>query len=149
MKSAMRNSNQPRQLIDTGVPLRVKLAALWVAVALMYAYVDILSFYKPGVVADILRGRVWQFEITQGWALGSLVLVSVPIVMVGLSPLVPARAARVLNIVIGVLYLPVSVGNVVGENWLYLYFGAAVEVALLLTIVRLAWSWPRAAVPAP
>ncbi len=59
----------------------------------------------------------------------------------------PARAVRLLNIVIGAVYVPVSVGNVIGESWLYLYVGAAVEVGLLLTIVRLAWSWPRAAAP--
>ena len=47
----------------------------------VYVYVDILAFYKPGTVRDILEGRVWEFDITQGWALGVLVLMTVPSLM--------------------------------------------------------------------
>jgi hypothetical protein len=37
----------------------------------------------------------------------------------------------------------VSLGNLAGESWAYLYLGAAIEVALLATIIRSAWTWPR------
>jgi hypothetical protein len=44
----------------------------------LYVYVDIFAFYKPGTIPDILRGRVWDFDITQGWALGALGLLTTP-----------------------------------------------------------------------
>jgi hypothetical protein len=35
----------------------------------------------------------------------------------------------------------VSIGNPIGETWAFIWFGAIVEVALLATVVRLAWRW--------
>jgi hypothetical protein len=76
------------------------------------------------------------------------VLMTISSLMVASSLMMPVRAARWTNVVVGSLYVPVSIFNVVGETWWAFYwFGAAVEAALLLVIVRSAWSWPRPAVP--
>ncbi|MEO6867777.1 MAG: DUF6326 family protein [Gaiellales bacterium] len=137
-------TNAPRRLADEPVSVRAKLAALWTAVMLLYVYVDIFSFYKPGTVEDILDGRVWDFDITQQWALGALVLMSVPILMIALSVLLPAAAARWANIVVAAVYIIVSLGNLAGETWAYLFVGAVLEAALLVVVIRAAWTWPRA-----
>jgi hypothetical protein len=55
----------PGQLVDVQVPVRLKLSALWVTVMFLYVYVDIFGFYKPGTIEDILAGRVSEFDITQ------------------------------------------------------------------------------------
>jgi hypothetical protein len=134
------------RLHDVPVPVRLRLTALWVAVMFLYVYVDILAFYKPGTIDDILVGRVWEFDITQAWALGALILMTIPILMVVLSLMLPARAARWGNVIVAAVFVLVAVGNVVGETWYAFYwFGALVEAALLLVIVRLAWAWPRVA----
>lgn len=130
-------------LSDLRVPIRSTLSALWISVMFLYVYVDILAFYKPGTVDGILAGRVWTFDITQGWALGALALMAVPILMVVLSQTLPPAAARWTNVVVAALYALVSIGNAVGETWLFLWFGAAVEAGLLLLVVRYAWTWPR------
>ena len=52
-------------LQDQPMPVRAKLAAAWTSFMFLYAYVDILNFYKPGTVADILDGRVFEFDISQ------------------------------------------------------------------------------------
>ena len=130
-------------LLDAPVPIRFKLAALWTSVMLLYVYVDIFSLYKPGTVTDILDGRVWELDITQTWAFAALVLMAIPSLMIVLSMLLPARAARWSNVVVGALYIPVSAGNVIGETWAYFYLGAALEVALLVLVVHAAWTWPR------
>jgi hypothetical protein len=136
--------SQPRPpLEDPRVGIRTKLSALWVVVMFLYVYVDIFTFFKPGTIDDILIGRVWTFDITQGWALGALVLMTVPALMVVLSLTLPATAARWTNVAVASLYVLVSVGNAVGESWLYLWLGAAVEAAVLLIVVRSAWTWPR------
>jgi hypothetical protein len=63
----------------------------------------------------------------------------VPLVV---SLLASARVNRVANIVVSVLYV-LSIGaTVVGETWIYYILGSVVEVTLLLTIARIAWTWP-------
>ena len=123
------------------VPVQVRLTALWASTMFLYVYVDILAFYKPGTVRDILRGRVWEFEITQGWALGALVLMTIPSVMIALSVLLPTRANQWTNIVVASFFILVSIGNPIGETWAFIWLGAIVEVLLLATVVRLAWRW--------
>jgi Family of unknown function (DUF6326) len=143
--NVIESATQSRRTLDSApVPIPMKLSALWASFMFLYAYVDILAFFKPGTIEDILQGRVWEFDISQGWALGALVLVTIPGLMVFLSLALPARAARWTNVVVAALYVPISIGNVLGEAWIYYYwFGAAVEAALLLLIIRYSWTWPR------
>ena len=81
-------------LDDQPVPVRATLAAAWTSFMFLYAYVDILNFFTPGVVADILEGRVFEFDLSQTFSTAALALVSVPafmvvgaVVSVRLSPL--------------------------------------------------------------
>jgi hypothetical protein len=123
--------------------VRLKLSALWVSVMFLFLYVDVFAFYKPGTIDDILIGRVWEFDITQGWALGALALMAIPSLMAFLTVALPAPAARRVNLAVATVYLLVSIGNVVGETWLFIWLGSAVEAILLLLVVRYAWTWPR------
>src|SRR5437868_5375199 len=132
-----------RELEDVKVHVKLKLAALWASFMFMYVYVDVIGFFRPGFIEDIVAGRVWQFEITQTWALAALALVTIPSLMVFLSLVLPARANRWTNIVVAALYVPYSIGNVIGEAWvLYFWFAVIVEVALLAVVIRYAWTWP-------
>ncbi len=134
---------QPRWLEEVQVPVRLKLAALWVSAMFLYVYVDIFAFFKPGTIDDILVGRVWEFNISQVWALGALVLMTIPSLMVFLSLALPARVARWTNIVVASLFVLISIGNALGEKWAFYWFGSAVEAGLLLLVIRYAWTWPR------
>lgn len=131
------------------VPVQAKLAAAWTSFMLLYVYVDILGLYLPGVIDDILAGIVWEFDISQTWTVGALTLMAVPILMVVLSMLLPARSNQVTNLVVASVYVLVSVGNAIGEAWTY-YYGLAVglEILVLALIFRSAWTWPRTASPA-
>lgn len=141
----MRTPRNPAgPLLDVEMPVRAKLAALWASFMFLYVYVDILAFYQPGAIDDILAGRVWQFEITQAWAVGALALMAIPILMIFLSVALPARANRATNLVVASLYGVVSVGNALGEAWGYYFaLAAGLEVVVLVLILRYAWMWPR------
>lgn len=134
---------------DLPVPVQMKLTAAWTGFMFLYVYVDLLGFYMPGAIDDILAGIVWEFEITQAWATGALALMAIPILMVVLSATLPARTSRVTNLVVASAYIVVSVVNALGEAWTY-YFALAVglEVFVLGLILRHAWTWPRTASPA-
>jgi hypothetical protein len=134
----------PRALEELRIPTQVKLAFLWATVVFMYIYVDIIGFYKPGLIADILVGKVWVFEINDTWLLLSIVLMTVPILMVFLSLLLPAKLNRYANIGLGSFHVLLALGTALGEINAYYVFGSAVEMVLLFLIVWVAWRWPRA-----
>ncbi len=142
-KTMHASSNATRELEDLKVNVKLKLAGLWASFMFLYVYVDVIGFFKPGFIQDILAGRVWEFEITQTWALAALVLVTIPSLMVFLSLALPARANRWTNIVVAALYVPISIFNVIGGVWVfYFWFAVIVEVALLSLAIRYAWTWP-------
>ena len=129
------------------MPVQAKIAAAWTTFMFLYVYVDILAFYKPGVVDGILVGVVWEFDITQTWALTALTLLAIPIFMVVLSMTLPARANRITNLIVASVQVPFAAFNAVGqvgEPWMYFYvLGVALEVIVLAFILRSAWTWPR------
>jgi hypothetical protein len=138
--------NTTTTLEDQRIPVRAKLAAAWTSFMFFCIYVDYLHLYKPGSVDDILAGVVWEFDISQTFVVIALTLVGIPILMIWLSMTLPARANRIMNLVVATLYIPVSVFNVVGESWMYFYgLGVVLEVILLAYILRSAWTWPRTA----
>ena len=139
----MRTARTASVLEQQPASVRTKLAAAWTSFMFLYIYVDYLTLYKPGVIEDILNGVVWELDISQAFAVGALTLVGIPILMVLASATLPARACRLTTIVMASIYVPVSIFNVVGGEWLYYYgLGAALEVALLALIIRTAWTWP-------
>ena len=143
----------PKLFDNPPIPVQAKLAAAWTSFMFLYVYVDILAFYKPGVVDDILVGVVWEFDITQTWAITALTLLAIPIFMVVLSMTLPARANRITNLIVASVQIPFAAFNAVGqvgEPWMYFYvLGVALEVIILAFILRSAWTWPRTpAVPA-
>ncbi|MCA0308796.1 MAG: DUF6326 family protein [Actinobacteria bacterium] len=139
----------PATLPDTpAIPVQARLAAAWTSFMFLYVYVDILNFYKPGVVDGILDGLVWRFDISSTLLTIFLVSVSIPALMVVLSVTLPARWNRVTNLVVASLLIPYSVFNAAGATWGWAGFygiSIGIEVLLLALILRSAWAWPRAA----
>jgi hypothetical protein len=142
----MTDTKTTTTLHDSPVPLRAKLAAAWTSFMFLYIYVDYLHLYKPGAVADILAGVVWELDISQSFVVFALTSVAIPILMILLSMTLPARVSRAINLVVGTLYIPYSAFNLAGGEWLAFYgLGVALEVLLLAYILRSAWTWPRLA----
>ena len=130
-------------LEDIKVNLKVKIAAMWTSFMFLYVYVDFFGLYMPKKIDDILQGKVFEFDITQEFLLIVLVLVAIPTLMIFLSVALPAKVNRWTNIIVATLLIPYMLFNLVGEAWPHMIFGAAVEVILLLLIIRYAWQWPR------
>ena len=131
---------------DQRIPVRAKLAAAWTSFMFLYVYVDILAFFRPGYIHDILAGTVWRLDITQTFVTGALTLMAIPIVMVVLSMTLPARANRITNLIVASVQIPYAAFNMAGAfpSWTYFYgLGVALEVIVLALILRYAWTWPR------
>jgi hypothetical protein len=131
---------------DPQIPVQVKLAAAWTSFMFLYIYVDILNFYKPGVVDGILAGLVWKFDITPALLTIFLVSVSISAMMVWLSMTLPARVNRATNLAFASLLIPYSMFNAAGATWEWAaFYGLSIglEVLLLAFILRSAWTWRR------
>ena len=129
---------------DLRMPVQAKLAAAWTSLMFLYIYVDYFQLYKPGAIDQIRGGVVWEFDISQVFVIIGLSLVAVPILMVFLSMTLPARANRLMNLIVAPIYVVVSAFNALGESWTYFYgLGVVLEVLLLAFILRSAWTWPR------
>ena len=129
-------------LEDINVSLKLKLATLWASVMFLYIYVDYFALYMPGKIEDILRGKVFVFDITQGFLLAALASVTIPALMIFVSVVLPAKVIRWANIIIAAVYIPYTLFNLAGVAWMHMLFGAVVEVVLFCLIIRYAWKWP-------
>ena len=130
-------------LEDIKVSLKVKLATLWASLMFLIIYIDYFALYMPGKIEDILKGRMFVFDITQGFLLAALVSVTIPALMIFLSVALPAFVNRWTNIIIAAVFIPYTLFNLAGEAWMHMVFGAVAEVVLLCLIIRYAWKWPR------
>jgi hypothetical protein len=136
-------SASSRTFEDVKVGVRCKLAALWIAMLLLFAYGDIFGFYSPGQIQEVLAGQLSGMAITQGFLFAVSVYVAIASVMVFLSLVLTPTVNRWANIVLPILYVVSIVASAIGETSAYYWFLSITESALLLLIVWYAWTWPR------
>jgi hypothetical protein len=133
-----------KKMEDTPVNVKVKLSALWAALMFLYTYGDILGFYTPGTIENLIAGSAGNVQITDGFLVIMAVWMAIPSVMIFLSLAVKASVNRWLNIVLGVLsLLALAATFLAGEISLRYVIQAAVEAVLIVAIVWHAWKWPR------
>jgi len=126
------------------MPVQAKLAAAWTSLMFLYIYMDLFNLYKPGTIPDILEGRAFKFDISQALLIVFLTVVAVPGLMIVLSVILPARANRVINLVVAAIDIPLAAFELAGGSWMFFYgLGVGLEVLLLVFILRSAWTWPR------
>ncbi len=140
-------TTRPRQYQNTPVDTKIVLSALWTTMLFVFAYVDIFGFFRADVVEGALDGTVGStsLEVGQGFLVATLVYILLPSLMVALSLLLAPRVNRSANLVVSVLYATSIALLCVGEEWAYYLLGSLVEVCLLVTIARVAWTWPLVA----
>ena len=142
----------PNLLDNPPIPVQAKLAAAWTSFMFLVIYIDYFHLYQPGEIDVIRGGDIFVFEISGTLMTIFFALIAIPALMVLLSMTLPARVNRATNLVVALLFIPLSVFNAAGASWDWaFYYGLTigVEVLILAFILRSAWTWPRTpAVPA-
>ena len=134
---------------DVKINVKIKLAALWVAVVLCAAYADILGHMRSDLIQEMIAGKAGGVPINQETLLASAIGMTILIVMVFLSLTLKAKANRWANIVVGILYTGVTLFTILplpiwGQVfWVYYYVFAIAEVVFCALIVWYAWKWPK------
>ena len=133
-----------RILEDVNVNLKIKLSALWVTLLLFYIYADILGFYTPGNIEQVVSGEIEGIQITHGFLFVMAIWMAIPSVMVFLSLMLKANANRLVNIILGIVSIGALGGTLfIGEISARYMFQAIVEGVLIALIVWYAWKWPE------
>lgn len=135
--------NTQNTLEDIKVNLKLKLATLWASLMFLIIYLDYFHLYMPGSLNDMLISKVFVFDITQGFLLAALIMVTTPALMIFLSVALSAKINRWANIIIATINIPLLLFNLAGVAWIHMVFGAIIEVILLCLIIFYAWKWPR------
>ena len=109
-----------------------------------YTYADILGFYAPGNLEELLAGEIAGIQMTQELLLGSAGLMAIPSAMIFLSLALKARANRLVNIIAGLVYMAVLGSTfLTGRNPAYYILYAIGKAVLLALIVWHAFKWPK------
>jgi Family of unknown function (DUF6326) len=132
------------ELTDTKLDVKIVLSGLWISMLMVFAYVDIFGFFRADMIKGALAGKlpVVGFAINQRFLVLTTIYILIPSLMVVVALVAPARMNRISNIVIAALYTAsILVG--MGDPWKYYVLGSAVEVVLLIVIIRVSVKWPR------
>ena len=124
-------------MLDT----RIILAGLWIAVEFLYQHGDTLRLYSgdfiPGGKEDITGGIMSPGTM---WMVAAITM-TIPIVMVILSLILPYNANRWTNIIVGLFYFLYTLSGVFRYPSAYDRFLLLVSLVFNALTVWYAWKW--------
>lgn len=130
-------------LQDVGIPVRIRLSALWASLMFLYVYGDYFGLYRPGTLDGMLAGHMGPLgPATQGVLLGTSAMMAIPSLMIVLSLVLSAPVVRWTSMVLGAVYAAVVASTLAGA-WVFYLFLSALEILLSAAIAVTAWRWPR------
>lgn len=131
------------QYEDTKVSTRVKLTGLWTTLMILYLYCDIFTFFKPGFIEEFSGDFMGPFQKNQISLLIAGLLMALPALMIAANLFVKMPAVKRLNIIAGIVYTLVNLGNIIGESWAYYLFYGIVELFITILIIITAIKWTK------
>jgi hypothetical protein len=138
------NDESSQILEDVKISVKVKLSALWVTLMLFYIYADILGFYSPGTIEQVVSGEIGGIQISEIFLFVMAIWMAIPSLMVFLSLTLMPNTNRWVNIITGFVSLVALVATFfVGEFSARYTLQAVVEGVLIALIVWYAWKWPK------
>ena len=136
-------AKEKQEYEDTKLSIRIKLIGLWTVLMLLYIYCDIHTLFKPGQINKLINGFMGPFPINQISLLITGVTLAIPALMVIANLFIKMAAIRWINIIAGIVYTFVDIGNMTGEKWAYNIFYGIIELAITITIVIMSIKWPK------
>ena len=138
------NEAPPESLRSSKIDVRLKLSALWIVYMFVFTYTDYYKLFMPGVVNDMMKGITEGTQLTQASLLITSIITIIPALMIFLSLIVLPKINRWLNIVVGVLYVGISVYSLIGHTWAFWMFYCTLLFLVAGLIVVYSWKWPKA-----
>ena len=123
------------------VHVRIILSGLWIAVEFLYQHGDTLRLYsgdfKPGGEEDITGGIMSQGAM---WMVAAITM-TIPVVMIVLSLILPHNANRWANIIVAIFYFLYTLSGVFRYPSAYDRFLLFVTLVFNALTIWYAWNW--------
>ena len=130
-------------LESTPIPTGVKLSLLWASLMSLYIYNDYFVLFVPGTIDGMAAGSMGPLgDYTDSKMIIIALILAIPASMVFLSSILSSRLSRRLNLVLGTIYMIISLLTLIGSPLFYKTVVGFQIVALSL-IIWLAWHWPK------
>ncbi len=125
----------------TEIDKKVLLSTLWLFVLLNIIFRDIHEFISPGFLEEAINGYVNGMKITENLVFIGAIVSEIPILMVLLSRVLKRKTNRWANIGASIFQIAIVISALprVPADILH----AVMEIAALLSIIWIAWSWPK------
>jgi hypothetical protein len=134
---------QNKEYEDVKYPTRTILIGLWITLMLLYIYCDILWYLRPNRINEIIDGFMGSFQINQISLMIVGILMAIPALMVVANLFIELNAIRWINIIAGILYTLVSIGNITNEKWVYNLIYGIIEIIITFLIIIKSIKWYR------
>jgi len=119
------------------VDRQIILSAIWIALMLTYLLGDVSRIFS----GDSTAGKMGDVQFTQGMWLGIAILMVIPIVMVGLSLILPHPVNRWVNIIVASFFFLFNLVSLPTYASLYDKFLLAVSMGFNVVTIWYAWNW--------
>jgi hypothetical protein len=140
----MFNKNKQKiEYEDTKLSTRIILIGLWATLMLLYIYCDIFTFFRPNHINEIIEGFMGPFPVNQISLLVAGLLMALPALMIVANLFLKLPVIKLLNIIAGIVYTLVNIGNIIGEKWAYYIVYAVIEILITVLIIIKSIKWPR------
>ncbi len=125
---------------------KTRIALLWVFMAVAMSAHSVLSFMEPGMIEEIMTGKIEGVEMGPAMLLFMAIFWWVPLVMAFLSVTLKDSANRWVNFVLGIVFTLLNIWHFIGHlaepsAAQILIIGSTVVVTAL--IAWYAWRWPK------
>ena len=139
----MANEKQKLEYADAQFNTRTVLTGLWITLILLYIYCDFFTLIRTGEIEGVIAGNIGPFTITQLFlALASLTTV-IPSLMIITCLFLKLPYLRLINIIGGIVFTIVNIGNLAGETWAYYWIYGSIELLITVVITVKSIKWPH------
>jgi hypothetical protein len=110
---------------------------------LLYIYCDIYSFFRPNHINEINDGFMGPFQINQISLVIAALMMAIPALMIVANLFVKLVIIKWINIIAGIVYTFVNIGNIIGETWAYYLIYGVIEIIITVLIIIKSIKWPK------
>jgi hypothetical protein len=91
----------------------------------------------------MIAGFIGPFAVSQISLVLASMISAIPALMILVCLFLKSGIARWVNIIVGILYTCVGIGNLIGETWAYYWIYGVLEILIAVFIVLTAIKWPK------
>jgi hypothetical protein len=136
-------NKQKDEYEDIKLNTRTILIGLWTVLMLLYIYCDIFSFFRLNKLNEMIAGFMGPFQTNQISLITASVLMAIPALIIITNLFIKLVVIKWINIIGGIVYTLVNIGNIIGEEWAYYIIYAIIEIIITVLIIIKSIKWPK------